>query len=137
MRALIIVCVMLSSLLGIGCAKQLPLVLNYDREPIPSKIDGSHYSVENVQMAMLTACRNKGWAANVVDPGIIEASITIRARHRARIEIQFSATHYSIHYKESFGLEYSNGRIHSNYNHWIAKLDSEIKREFGLNTQRF
>jgi len=137
MRSPIILGVLLLVLFGAGCAKQLPLVLNYDREPIPSKIDGTHYNVEDVQRAILAACREKGWSANVVEPGVIEASITIRTRHRAKIEIQFSATHYSIYYKESSGLDYRNGRIHSNYNHWVAKLDAAIKNELGLKTQRF
>ncbi|HER39881.1 MAG TPA: hypothetical protein ENO10_01535 [Salinimicrobium catena] len=136
MRFLVVASVMVLSLLGGGCATH-PLVLNYDREPVPSKVDGTHYSIEEVQTAVLAACRKKGWSANLVQPGVIEASITIRSRHRAKIEIQFSSTHYSILYKESSGMEYRNGRIHSNYNHWIAKLDAAIKNELGLKTQRF
>lgn len=137
MRLLLIVFMLLFSLVGFGCAKQHPLVLNLERELIPSKVDGTHYSIEDVQVGILAACREKGWSAGLVEPGMIEASITVRSRHKAKIDIQFSATHYSLKYKESYGLVYQDGRIHSNYNHWVAQLDAEIKREFGLITQRF
>lgn len=120
-----------------GCAKDLPLVMNVDREPIPASSDGKTYSLEQVQDNILKACRNKGWAATVEAPGRIVASITIRTRHRAKIEIPFTETHYSIHYIESSGLNYRDGYIHSRYNHWVATLDAEIKKEFGLRTQRF
>jgi hypothetical protein len=137
MKSLVVVSVLVLALFGGGCGGTHPLVLNYDREPVPSKVDGTHYSIEEVQTAVLAACRKKGWSANLAQPGMIEASITIRSRHRAKIEIQFSSTHYTIQYRESSGLDYRNGRIHSNYNHWIAQLDAAIKNELGLRTQRF
>ena len=137
MKSLVIVGVVLFSMLTVNCAKQMPLVLNFDREPIPSSLNGKSYSQDVVQKAILKACRNKGWAASVVEPGKIAASITIRSRHRAKIEIDFTTAYYSIRYVDSFGLDYRNGRIHNRYNHWIAKLDAEIKKEFGLRTQRF
>ena len=129
--------VLFSMFLFMSCAKQMPLVLNIEQEPIPASLDSKSYTPEIVQRAILSACRKKGWSANVVEQGKIVASITIRTRHRAKIEVSYTATHYSIRYIESSGLSYRNGHIHSNYNHWIAKLDAEIKKEFGLKTQRF
>ena len=137
MRSLIIINIILLSLLTMSCAKQMPQVLNFDNEPIPSSLDGKSYSHDAVQKAILKACRKKGWSASVIEPGKITASLTIRSRHRAKIEIAFTTASYSILYKDSFGLDYRNGHIHSRYNHWIAGLDAQIKKEFGLRTQRF
>ena len=137
MRALITISVIIFSLLAGGCAKDLPRVMNFVQEPIPASIDGKPYSLEQVQKAILKACRNKGWSAAVEAPGRIVASITIRSRHRAKVEIPFTESLYSIRYLESMGLNYRNGYIHSRYNHWVASLDAEIKKEFGLRTQRF
>lgn len=137
MRFTIFVLLLALPLVALGCAKQHPQILNFVQEPIPASIDGAPYSMEQVEQALLEACRNKGWAASLVESGKIIASITIRSRHRAKISIEFTSTHYSIRYVESSGLDYRNGRIHSNYNHWIARLDAEIKKEFGLQTQRY
>lgn len=137
MKSFAVLLVFCLLLFASGCAKQHPQVLNFDQEPIPASIDGNPYSMEQVERALLEACRSKGWAASVVQPGKILASITIRSRHRAKISIDFTATHYSIRYVESSGLDYRAGRIHSNYNHWIARLDAAIKKEFGLQAQRY
>ena len=137
MKYLLTISVVLFSLIVGGCAKDLPLVMNFDQEPIPASTDGKAYSQEQVQKTILKACRNKGWSAAVEAPGKIIASITIRSRHRAKVEIPFTASHYSILYIESTGLDYRNGYIHSRFNHWIASLDAEIKKGFGLRTQRF
>ena len=84
MRSLIVVIVMLFTSLVGGCAKDLPLVMNFDQEPVPASIDGKTYTLDQVQKAILKACRNKGWSATVEEPGKIIASITIRSRHRAK-----------------------------------------------------
>lgn len=137
MRALIAVSFICISLLTVSCAKDLPLVMNFDQEPIPASSDGKPYSLEQVQKAILKACRNKGWSAAIEEPGKIVASITVRSRHRAKVSIPFTPSQYSIQYIESTGLNYRKGYIHSRYNHWVATLDAEIKKEFGLRTQRF
>ena len=137
MRALVITGIVLCTFLTLSCAKQLPMVMNFEHEPIPASVDGKPYSLEVVQKAILKACRHKGWAASVVEEGKIIASLTIRSRHRAKISISFTSDSYSILYLDSTGLNYRNGRIHSRYNHWISRLDAELKKEFGLRTQRF
>ncbi|GAB4338762.1 MAG: hypothetical protein Kow0089_11000 [Desulfobulbaceae bacterium] len=137
MKHLLLYLTLLATVSFYGCARELPAVLEYEREPLPALPGGNGYSMEAVERAILTACRNKGWSAVPVEPGRIEASITIRSRHRAKIAIPFTTTHYSIQYLDSSGLHYRNGYIHSNYNHWIARLDAEIKKEFGLKTQRY
>lgn len=137
MRSSIFVLLFALPLIVLGCAKQHPLILNVNQEPIPANIEDGSYTMDQVEQTILAACRNKGWAASLVEPGKIIASITIRTRHRAKISIEYTTTHYSISYMESSGLDYRNGRIHSNYNHWIARLDAEIKKEFGLKTQRY
>ena len=73
MKYLVVLFLMSLCLLGPGCARQHPLVLNYAMEPIPSSLDGKVYSMEEVERTLLTACRNKGWSASVVETGKINA----------------------------------------------------------------
>ncbi len=128
-----------------GCNKPL---LNVEKMPIPSALDGSPQSIESVQQAILASCGLRGWSARVVDKGLIEAVIVVR-EFRAEVQIPFSESHYSILYKDSQGLDYRNFRrktihsnfggetIHGNYNRWVSKLNQGIQRAIGVRSQRF
>nr|WP_256834309.1 hypothetical protein [Pseudomonas oleovorans] len=49
--------------------------------------------------------------------------------HQAEITIPYSASSYSIRYRDSQNLGYKNGKIHRNYNKWIHNLDRSIQQE--------
>ena len=118
-----------------GCGQP---IMNLEDYKVPSLDDGSPQSIETVKKAILTACKDKGWSPSVVGDGLIEAEIMVRTRHRALIEIPFSGSHYSIIYKDSHGLGYEKrGKIHRNYNRWVAMLSAAIQRELGVRSQRF
>jgi hypothetical protein len=117
-----------------GCTSKE--ILNLNQEPVPSNANGSSQSLEDVQFAILSACKARGWTPKNARAGEIEASIIVRS-HRAKIEIIYSRDYYSITYIDSSGLDYDDGDIHKNYNNWIAKLNNTIQRELGVRAQRF
>jgi len=114
-------------------------VMNLQGYSVPSLEDGSLQSAEAVQNAIITACKVRGWTPKVVNEGLIQAEIDIRAKHRAVVEIPFTSTEYSIIYKDSEGMEYEqkSGKIHRNYNRWVTMLSQTIQRELGVKSQRF
>ena len=102
--------------------------------PVPAKLDGSAYSVEEVQRAIIGGSQKRGWTARVESDGKIIARILVRSRHYAEVEITFDARSYSITYRDSRELEYDKEErdIHGNYNKWVRNLSNSIQQEFGL-----
>ena len=49
--------------------------------------------------------------------------------HVAVVDVRYTATTYSITYKDSTNLNYRDGQIHKNYNGWIENLDRDIRNE--------
>jgi hypothetical protein len=107
--------------------------------PVPVRVDGSAFSAEDVQAAIISGCLARGWAPVLDSDGLIRATINVRAKHFAEIEIPFSATSYSILYKSSENLDYDakRQRIHRNYNNWVVNLSKTIQRDLlGLQASR-
>ena len=61
-----------------------------------------------------------------IDPGLINGRLVLRG-HTAVIDVRYTATNYSITYKESANLDYRDGQIHKNYNGWIENLNRDIR----------
>ena len=101
---------------------------------VPVKLDGSAYSVEEVRRAIIAGAQRRGWTPRLEGDSKIIASILVRSRHYAEVEIAFTATSYSITYRDSRELDYDkdNREIHGNYNKWVNNLSDSIQKEFGL-----
>lgn len=114
-------------------------ILNLVDIPIPINTDGSSPDIGAIREAIISACRKRGWTPTLAGENKINASILIRSRHYAEVEIPFSQMGYSILYKSSRELDYDKKRqrIHRNYNNWVAKLSGSIQREFGVRAQNF
>lgn len=125
--------VMLAATIGCTSAR----VIDLTGEPIPASSSGTDLTLQEVEAGIFQACARRGWAARTRAPGIIDASITVRTKHRAKVEITYDRAHFGIRYLDSAGLEYRNGRIHRNYNRWVAKLAQQIHLQFGTRAQRF
>jgi len=92
--------------------------------------------LKEVENAILSAAKSRGWSPRVIKTGLIEANISVRS-HRATIEIPYSETNYSINYKSSTNLNATDTKIHRNYNNWIVRLSSTIQRDLGVNAQKY
>ncbi|MFO1408036.1 MAG: hypothetical protein U1F08_10940 [Steroidobacteraceae bacterium] len=107
-------------------------ILNLKDVAVPPKPDGSSYSVDDVQAAVIAGCRVKGWTPKIEEPGRISASILVRGKHYAEISITYTQSAYSIQYVTSRDLDYDakTQEIHRNYNKWIILLSETIQRQF-------
>jgi hypothetical protein len=105
-------------------------ILELDNEMLPTKHDGTTYTQEEVQKAILRACSRRGWSGQVQGEGLILASIRVRS-HSAKVEIKHTNSTVSISHVESYRLDHRDGWIHSNYNRWVANLHKTILHELG------
>ncbi len=123
-----------SSLLLTSCT--MAPILKVDNELLPTKTDGTPYTQEEVQGAILRACNQRGWSGQVQSEGLILASIIVR-NHSAKVEIKYTNTTISISYADSSELDYRGDRIHRNYNRWVANLYHTILKELGSRGQMY
>ena len=121
-------------LLMAGCSSKA--IYSIENEPIPSHDTGEQPTFDDVQRSILDACKRRGWSPRIVEKGLIEARIYVRA-HKAVVSIPFTESEYSIRYKDSQNLGYKNGRIHRNYNKWVIILSRTIQQHLDINIQKY
>ncbi len=90
-------------------------------------------TLEQMKTAIKRGCENRQWEAKEIDANTIEATVTVRGKHRATVTIPYTNTHYEIKYKDSVGLRYreSGGevQVHRAYNRWVNYLNESIQEE--------
>lgn len=109
-----------------GCTSATIMDLN-DRS-IPQTQAGKTLSLDQIQASIMKGSIQKGWVPSVVKPGLVEASIQVRT-HQAVVSISYTQADYDILYKSSQNLDESGGKIHRNYNRWVANLSASIQEE--------
>jgi len=119
-RILVAACVVL---LLAGCTSR-PIV-NVTDQPVVTAA-GKPLTADQVRNAIIAAGTGLGWVMTPVSPGLVSGRLMLR-EHTAVVDVRYSATTYSITYKESTGLHYRDGQIHRNYNSWIENLDRDIR----------
>ncbi len=82
----------------------------------------------DVRAGILSACSRRGWYPKEIKPGLIEASIQVRS-HTVVVDIPYTAKEFQIKYKNSVNLITRSGKIHRNYNKWVATLRKDIDLE--------
>jgi hypothetical protein len=117
----------------VGCTSQP--VLHPEGVYVPTLRNGDVLPLEQVETAIMTAARKRGWVPGVVEPGLIEATLVVRS-HRAVINIHYTRDSYDIAYQDSENLNYKRGKIHRNYNRWVANLDKSIQKELSIQAQK-
>jgi len=86
-------------------------------------------SQEEVKQAIVTALTKREWSVQRVNPGQVQAEITVREKFHVEIDINYSASGYTIAYRDSSGMGYQDGKIHKNYLRWVRFLDQDILAE--------
>lgn len=101
---------------------------------VPSKIDGTVLTFEEVRAAIVRGCKDRGWKPELASDGVIKASILVRNRHYAEVKIPFDSKSYSIQYANSDNLDYDaeDHTIHRNYNKWVVYLSQSIQKAFDI-----
>jgi hypothetical protein len=108
-----------------GCMRQAALQ-NLTAMPVMG-LNGQSLSQAKVREAILAGVNARGWVARELTPGVITATLTVRA-HRAEVDIPYDGKSYSIVYKSSSNLDYNAAEqtIHNQYNNWILYLKEDI-----------
>jgi hypothetical protein len=119
-RILVAACAVL---LLAGCTSR-PIV-NVTDQPVVT-VEGKQLTADQVRNAILAAGTGLGWVMTPVSPGLVNGRLMLRD-HVAVVDVRYSATTYSITYKDSTNLNYRDGQIHKNYNGWIENLDRDIR----------
>jgi hypothetical protein len=83
---------------------------------------GRSLTQEEVGQILAEAAEFKRWTVEMVEEGYLRAQIQVR-KHFAAIDIRYTATSYSITYRDSKQLKYDGKEIHRNYNKWIMLID--------------
>ena len=113
---------------AMGCGANLAPVLNINHAPVvgtPPGVDATAY----VHDAIVRAVNSRGWQVAQEAPGVVTATIR-KDRFYAAVDIPFTATDYSIIYKDSGpDFRYDGQRIHKHYNHWVDRLRASINAE--------
>lgn len=105
-----------------GCT--LRPILNVSDAPVVVSA-GKRATPDQVRNAIGNAL---GWQMTPAGPGLVNGRSALRD-HGANVEIRYTATAFSIVYKDSTNLNYKDGQIHRNYNGWIENLDRGIRNE--------
>lgn len=113
----------LTLLLGVAACTSKPVMNIENRTPVVAV-----QSEDDMRRAILAGLQSRQWTVERADRGNIMAMIQRRS-HQAEITIPYSASSYSIRYRDSQNLGYKNGKIHRNYNKWIHNLDRSIQQE--------
>ncbi|GEN24969.1 lipoprotein [Halomonas cupida] len=108
-----------------ACTTSQP-IQNVEKQVITSTA-----SDEEVRQAITDAATSLGWVIVADHGNEITAVIDVRT-HQATVSIPYSSSNYSIIYKNSIDLNHSGGKIHRNYNRWVANLDQEIRRNLNI-----
>lgn len=111
-------------------------IVNVTNEPIPAKADGTSFSSQEIQSIILNSCNERDWSPEFIEDGIVRATLNVRNRHYAIVEISFAPTEYSITYLSSIALDYEERkqRIHKNYNVWVNELREAINKNIHLSS---
>lgn len=108
-----------------GCRKGVPIQDFSSPMPLVEKQPDRAVAAAIIRGGAMT-----GWEITPVRPGIMTGTLVVRGKHTAVVEITYDKTQYSIKYKNSINLEQTaDGKIHPNYNKWVATLDANIRRE--------
>lgn len=102
-----------------ACSKTAP-IYNVEQERIVTG-SGKTPTMSQVERAILGAVVQKTWKVDQQNPGRIDAHFAKKTLV-ARIRIAYDTEKYSIRYRDSQNLLYSNGVIHRRYNAWIKGL---------------
>ena len=103
-------------------------IVDINDAAIPAGLD-----LEAITISITTGAVDRRWTPKVVGPGHVEAHLYIRS-HVAIVDITFDESAYSITYKDSENLDYKDGRIHRNYNRWVANLNQTLQRRLATAT---
>ena len=131
MKTRILVAAVLALTLGLGgeaMARRGVALQNYDNIPIV-RADNKALTEAKVRETIVKAAQRNKWIVEQDAAGLLVATFSIKGKHSLTVEMHYSATQFSIDYRDSSNLNYASGPsgpvIHPTYNKEVkALLDS-------------
>ena len=120
--------VVAAAFLAVGCAP-IP-VLNVDHEQV-MRLDGKTLTMSDMEKIVRLAAYQEEWETEVVSPGHIVATRQSGNDWKLQADILYTTTDFSIHYKDSSGLQYNpmTGKIAKHGRGVMNDLEGRIKDE--------
>jgi len=115
------------ALIVVGCATKS--VYNVTNAPVATSKPNP--GLDDIGKAIMRAGAALGWQMRETKSGHILGTLNLR-KHVAVVDVNYSATSYSITYKDSTELDYDGTNIHKNYNGWIQNLEKGIRTQLSL-----
>lgn len=107
-------------------ARNAPIV-NHEKVAVATS-SGKALSAADVKKVIMVAGTSKGWVITDAASGKLRGTLNVR-KHTVIVDIDYSATDFSIRYADSTNMDYRDGTIHSNYNNWIQNMLTAIRAE--------
>lgn len=119
---------MAAALLAAGCAP-LP-VLDVEHEHV-ERYDDKTMTLNDMEKVVRIAAYKEEWETDTVSPGHIVATKRSGNDWKLVVDILYTATDFSIHYKDSSGLQYNpmTGKIAKHGRGVMNDLESRIRDE--------
>jgi hypothetical protein len=131
LKTAFLICLTMLSMNAYAARSAVPLV-NYDNIAIVTSSNKAP-QLDQVKQAMRVGAAVKGWTIEEAADGSLTASIVVRDKHKVSVKIDYDASKYSIHYKDSAVMKYevNNGQavVHPFYNVWVENLKNDINIE--------
>jgi hypothetical protein len=107
-------------------------IINYDNVAVASN-SGRALTTEEVKQAIMAAAGAKNWSIAHQADGKLQAILNVRNKHTIVVEIAYAKEHYSLTYKDSTNMKFSqqdgHSVIHPFYNKWVQDFKDAIRRE--------
>jgi predicted small lipoprotein YifL len=107
-----------------GCGRNSP-IYNVPESTLNAPPNATMAQIEK---AIVAAGTDLGWEIKPEGPGKATGTLKLRT-HVAVVDIAYNTKTFSIQYKDSTNLNYSDGWIHPNYSSWVRNLEKAIREE--------
>ena len=135
MKAGIVFAMVLALTLGMGgeaMARRGVPIQNYDNVPIV-RADKATLTNDRVRKVIVLAAQRNRWIIAEDAANLVVATFSLKGKHSLTVEIRYSATQFSIEYRDSSNLNYAQGAngpvIHPTYNKEVKGLLDAINTE--------
>jgi hypothetical protein len=111
-------------------ARNLAQIQNYENVSVTTG-SGKLIPAEKMREVFVAAGARRSWAFKDAGPGKLIGTLIVRGRHTVEVEVTYSPERYSVVYKNSSNMNYSEqgSLIHPNYNKWVADLMNAVRSE--------
>lgn len=99
---------------------------------LPVRTQGDTPSAAQVRAAIVSAAGKRHWMLVDGEPGKLVATLLVRGKHKAVVDISYSQQSFSVVYRDSENLNYDGQQIHNAYNRWVKDLVFSISSTLSL-----